>query len=92
MFPFLDVTLVVAQDVIEKILIAKAVVSWSLRVAPNATDIAHLPIHPLRELKVMPASKEQMHVIGHDQISSEVHIKFVTSSADVGFKCLMGCL
>jgi hypothetical protein len=45
----------------------------------------------LRELKVITASNEEMHVIGHHHIPSHGHAKLVTRSADVGLERAMGC-
>jgi hypothetical protein len=49
------------------------------------------PVYPPRELKVIPAANEQMKVIGHHDKSANRDTKFVTSSANVGFECVMGC-
>jgi len=82
-FPFLAVTLVVTQHMIEESRLPKRTF---LGRSERHRDCSLQSVHPLRQLEVIPASNEKVHVIRHDQISSDGHAKFITSSADAGFE------
>jgi hypothetical protein len=62
-----------------------------LRSSQRHRHCAFQPVHPLRKVEVSTASNEQMKVIGHHDKSANRHTKLVSSSADVGFECVMGC-
>ncbi len=69
-----------------KIPAATRAASWSLA---SREILIVLTIYPFRELEIVTASNEEVHVVGHDYVSSDCHAKFIERSSDIFLKCLM---
>ena len=87
-FPFFTVTLVIAQNVVKKLRLPQ---STFLRRAERKSNCAFQSVHPLRKVKVITTSNEEMHVIRHDYISSYGHTKLVSGPMDIAFERTVGC-